>query len=119
MHWPLYETRSVLKQKASLIPFKPVLGGVELLQFSLVFMNGLNKTESDVILYCRFSLFLKDPVFFRTFRGCNSCRCFCMELVNLHPVYRYGVDIFHVLVLREYWVLTESKLPLKTVLGGA
>ena len=41
-----------------------------------------------------------------------------MELVKLHPVYRYGVDIFHVLVLREYWVLTESSIPLKAVLGG-
>ena len=26
-------------------------------------MNRLNKTESDVFLYCRFSLFLKDPFF--------------------------------------------------------
>ena len=26
-------------------------------------MNRLNKTESAVFLYCRFSLFLKDPFF--------------------------------------------------------
>ena len=26
-------------------------------------MNKLNKTESAVFLYCRFSLFLKDPFF--------------------------------------------------------
>ena len=25
---------------------------------------------------------------------------------------------FHILVLPEYWVLTESRIPLKTVLGG-
>ena len=29
----------------------------------LVLMNRLNKTESAVFLYCRFSLFLKDPFF--------------------------------------------------------
>ena len=29
----------------------------------LVLMNRLNKTESTVFLYCRFSLFLKDPFF--------------------------------------------------------
>ena len=31
---------------------------------------------------------------------------------------RYSVDIFHILVLQEYWVLTESRIPLKPVLGG-
>ena len=36
-------------------------------------MNRLNKTESAVFKYCRFSLFLKDP-FSRLFRGRNSCR---------------------------------------------
>ena len=34
-----------------------------LLHFPLVLVNRLNKTESAVFLYCRFSLFLKDPVF--------------------------------------------------------
>ena len=28
------------------------------------------------------------------------------------------VDIFHILVLQEYWVLVESRIPLKPVLGG-
>ena len=32
-------------------------------------------------------------------------------------MYRYSVDIFHVLVLQEYWVLIESRLPQKPVLG--
>ena len=50
--------------------------------------------------------------FSRLFRGCNSCRCFCMELVKLLPVHQYGVDIFHILVLQEYWVLLESRIPL-------
>ena len=32
--------------------------------------------------------------FYRLFRGRNSCRCFCVELVKLFPVHRYSVDIF-------------------------
>ena len=42
---------------------RPVLGACELLHFPLILMNILNKTESAVFLYCRFSLFLKDPFF--------------------------------------------------------
>ena len=41
-----------------------------------------------------------------------------MELVKLLPVHRYGVDIFHILFLKEYWVLAENRIPLKPVLGG-
>ena len=33
------------------------------LLFQLVLMNRLNKTESAVFFYCRFSLFLGDPFF--------------------------------------------------------
>ena len=35
----------------------------DLLHFPLVLMNGLNKTEFAVFLYCRCSLYLKDPFF--------------------------------------------------------
>ena len=45
----------------SRIPLKPVLGKKS--HFPLVLMNTLNKTESVVFIYCRFSLFLKDPFF--------------------------------------------------------
>ena len=39
-------------------------GGVIIVALSkLVFMNSLNKTKSAVFLYCRFTLFLKDPSF--------------------------------------------------------
>ena len=31
--------------------------------------------------------------FSRLFRGRNSCRCFCVELVKLLPMHRYSVDI--------------------------
>ena len=41
-----------------------------------------------------------------------------LELVKLLPVHRYRVDIFHILVLQEYWLLTESKIQLKSVLVG-
>ena len=47
----------------------------------------------------------------------NSCRCFCMEFVKILIVHRYSVDIFHILVHQEYWVLTESRIPLKLVPG--
>ena len=57
-------------------------------------MNRLNKTQSAVFLYCRFSLLLTDQ-FFRLFRGCNSCRPLChVELVKLLPVHRYSVDLY-------------------------
>ena len=39
----------------SIIPLKRVLGGVRIVE--------INKTESSVFLYYRFSLFLKDPFF--------------------------------------------------------
>ena len=29
----------------------------------------------------------------------------------------YSVDIFHILVLQEYWVLMECRIPLQPVLG--
>ena len=29
-----------------------------------------------------------------------------------------GLILFHILVLQEYWVLTESRIPLKPVLGA-
>ena len=46
------------------------------------------------------------------------CRVELVKLLHLHR-YRYSVDIFfHILVLKEYWVLTESRILLKPVLGG-
>ena len=56
-------------------------------------MNRLNKTES---LYSNIvdSLYIRGIRFSRLFRGRNSCRCFCVELVKLLSVHRYSVDIF-------------------------
>ena len=56
--------------------------------------------------------------FYRLCTGRNSYRCFCVELVKLLLVPRYSVDIFHILVLQEYWVVTENRIPLKLMLGG-
>ena len=53
-YWILTEIRILLK---------PLLGAWELLHFPLVLMNRLKKAESAVFLYCRFSLFLKHPLF--------------------------------------------------------
>ena len=51
-------------------------------------------------------------------RICSSWLALCrVELVTLSPVHRYSVDIFHILVLQEYWVLTESRTPFMLVLG--
>ena len=44
-------------------------GAWGLWHFPLVLMNGLNKAESSVFLYCRFSVFLKDW-FSRLFQYC-------------------------------------------------
>ena len=71
--------------------------------------------ENLVFLYCRFSLFLKDP-FFPDY----------LEVATAVVVPRGAgktyVDIvlifFHILVLQEYWVLAESRIPLKPVVGG-
>ena len=41
-----------------------------------------------------------------------------MEFVKLLPVHRYVVDIFSYSGPSEYWVLMESRIPLKPVLGG-
>ena len=43
-----------------------------MLHFPLVFINRLNKTESAVFLYCRSSLFLKDP-FFQVIKMKEGC----------------------------------------------
>ena len=54
---------------------------------------------------------------FLDYLGHNSSRCFCVEVGKLLPVHRNSVDNFFIL-LWEYWVLTENKIPLKPVLGG-
>ena len=55
-------------------------------------MNRLNKTQS-VVLYCRFSRFLKDP-FFQIIQRSQQLSLCRVELVKLLPVYQYSVDIF-------------------------
>ena len=56
-------------------------------------MNRLNKTESAVFLYCRFSVFLKDSFFqiISRLQQLSLCR---VELVKLLPIHPYSVDIF-------------------------
>ena len=39
----------------SIIPLKLVLGGVRIVALPIVLMNRLNKMQSAVFLYCRFS----------------------------------------------------------------
>ena len=42
-----------------------------------------------------------------------------MELVKLLHIHRYSVEFFfQIKVLQEYWVLAESRIPLKPVLVG-
>ena len=48
-------------------------------------MNILNQTESAVFLYCRFSLFLKDPFF-------------QVILINLYSIKRYLFEGYLILV---------------------
>ena len=76
-------------------------------------MNRLNKTESALFIYRRFSLFMKDP-FFRLFRGRSVS---VWSWLNFSPCIDTELIFFHMLVLQEYWVLTESRIPLKPVQG--
>ena len=46
----------------SRIPLKPVRGGMRIVALSISF-HEQTKNESVVFQYCRFSLFLKNPVF--------------------------------------------------------
>ena len=57
-----------------------MLGGMRLLHFLLVLMNGLNKAGSSVILYCRFSLSLKDPFFQISFNKNVETGVICKEV---------------------------------------
>ena len=43
-----------------------------------------------------------------------------LENVDRHTYSTFNIVLifFHILVLREYWVLTESRIPLKPVLWG-
>ena len=43
---------------------------------------------------------------------------FRVGLVKLLPEHRYSVNIFHILVLQEYWFLMESRMPIKPVPRG-
>ena len=81
-------------------------------------MNRLNKTESVVFLYCRFSLFRKD-LFFPDYLEVATAVIEPRGGGKTFPVHRYSVDIFFIiLVLQEYLVLTESRILLKPRLGG-
>ena len=71
-------------------------------------MNRLNKSEFAIFLHSRFSLFLKDPFFPDYLEVATAVERFFVELVKLLHVHRYSVDIFHILALREYWVLTSD-----------
>ena len=54
-------------------------------------MNRLNITT--VFLYCRFSVFLKDP-FFKIIQRSQQLSLCRVELVKLFPVKIYSVDIY-------------------------
>ena len=68
----LQEYRVLTESRISL---KLVLGGVRIVALSISSQDRLNKTESAIFLYCRFSLFLKD-LFSRLF-NILFIRIFC------------------------------------------
>ena len=62
-------------------------GHDKILNFQLVLMNRLNITESAVFIYCRFSLFLKDPFFpdylvVKVYRSVGGRQCFILFIFN-------------------------------------
>ena len=48
----------------------------------------------------------------------GTMKCSILLPASVFKKNNYIVDIFHVLVLQEYWVLMESRIPLKPVLWG-
>ena len=68
---------------------------MRLLLFPLVLMNRLNKTESAVFLYCRFSLFLKDP-FFPEYLEVVAAIVVLRGRVKHLRVHQYRFDIFSI-----------------------
>ena len=48
----------------------------------------------------------------------NSCHCFYVKLVKLHPVHRYSVDIFTYSGPSGILGFDKSRIPLKPMLGG-
>ena len=81
-------------------------------------MNRLNKTKSAVFLYCRCSLFLKDYFFPDYLQVPTAVIVACGVGKNYSGTSVYSVDIFHILVFQEYWVLMENRILLKPVLGA-
>ena len=81
-------------------------------------MNILNKTESVVFLYCRFSLFLKDPFFPVYLEVATAVVNTVWSWYNFSPRIDKVLIFFHNLVFQEYWVLTESRIPIKPMLRG-
>ena len=78
-------------------------------------MKRLNKTESVVSnIVC--SLYFS-RILFPDYLGCNSCRCFCVELVKFSSCIDIVLIIFHILVILEYCVLTENRILLKADAG--
>ena len=48
----------------------------------------------------------------------NSHGTYFLSLRALTTMHRYSNDMFHILVLQEYWVLIDSRIQLMPVLGG-
>ena len=63
-------------------------------------MNRLNKTESVVFIYCRFSLFLKDQFFQIIYRDFNNFHC-AMRLSQFSLNITVLFMFLHIMVLRQ------------------
>ena len=80
-------------------------------------MNRFSKTESAVFLYCRFSLFLKN-LFFQIIKRSQQLSLFlCGVGKTFSPCIAIVLIFFHILVLQEYLVGRESRIPLQPVIG--
>ena len=75
-------------------------------------MNRLNKTESAVFLYC-----MKN-VFFKINKRLQQLSLCLVELVKLSLYIDIVLRFSHILAIWKYFVLAESTIPLKPVVGG-
>ena len=79
-------------------------------------MNRLNKTECCFLIL--WVLFISEGSVYPDYLEVTSAAVVSVwSWKNYSPCIHKVLKFFYILVLQEYWVLTESRIPLKPVQG--